>query len=85
MCRKKTPPAYGESPGPMIVACHWNRLLSPVGPALHDDGGSRPKSVNSLLILLRAIGHDANDQTGIEGARVIVEGQWTLIDDKGER
>ena len=24
MARKKTPPEYGESPGPMIVACQWN-------------------------------------------------------------
>jgi hypothetical protein len=32
--------------GPMIVACHWN-MLSPVGPALHDEGGSRPRSINS--------------------------------------
>lgn len=32
--------------GPMMVACHWN-MLSPVGPALHDDGGSRPRSINS--------------------------------------
>ena len=64
MERKKTPPAYGESPcitpgqdeslspmghmltGPIIVACHWN-MLSPVGPALHDEGGSRPRSINS--------------------------------------
>jgi hypothetical protein len=26
-----------------------------VGPALHDEGGSRPRSINSLLIRLRAI------------------------------
>ncbi len=32
--------------GPIIVACHWN-MLSPVGPALHDEGGSRPRSINS--------------------------------------
>jgi hypothetical protein len=32
--------------GPMIVACHWN-ILSPVGPAEQDDGGSRPRSINS--------------------------------------
>ncbi len=36
MERKKTPPAYGESPGPMMVACHWN-MLSPVGPAEQDE------------------------------------------------
>ena len=47
--------------GPMIVACHcagqlpparsthtWN-MLSPVGPALHEDGGSRPRSANSCI------------------------------------
>lgn len=32
--------------GPMMVACHWN-ILSPVGPAEHEDGGSRPRSINS--------------------------------------
>src|SRR6266403_209286 len=32
--------------GPMIVACHWN-ILSPVGPAEQEDGGSRPRSINS--------------------------------------
>lgn len=32
--------------GPMIVACHWN-ILSPVGPAEQEDGGSRPRSTNS--------------------------------------
>ena len=29
-----------------MVACHWN-MLSPVGPALQDEGGSRPRSINS--------------------------------------
>jgi hypothetical protein len=24
IARKKTPPEYGESPGPMMVACQWN-------------------------------------------------------------
>ena len=32
--------------GPIMVACHWN-MLSPVGPALQEDGGSRPRSINS--------------------------------------
>lgn len=32
--------------GPMIVACHWKRL-SPIGPAEHEDGGSRPRSMSS--------------------------------------
>lgn len=32
--------------GPMMVACQLNRL-SPVGPAEHDDGGSRPRSRSS--------------------------------------
>jgi hypothetical protein len=30
----------------MIVACHEN-MLSPTGPALQDEGGSRPRSINS--------------------------------------
>ncbi len=37
-----------ELTGPIIVACHWN-MLSPVGPALHDEGGSRPRSINSCM------------------------------------
>ncbi len=39
MARKKTPPEYGESLGPIIVACQWNRS-SPIGPAEQDEGGS---------------------------------------------
>lgn len=39
MERKKTPPAYGESAGPMIDACQWNKS-SPTGPAEQEDGGS---------------------------------------------
>jgi len=54
MAKKKTPPEYGESEGPMMVACQWNKS-SPIGPAEHDDGGSRPRSVSSLLILFNAI------------------------------
>ena len=54
MVRKKTPPWYGDSGGPMMVACQWNRS-SPTGPALHWAGGSRPRSCSSLLILFRAI------------------------------
>ena len=46
MVRKKTPPAYGLSPGPMIEACQWNRS-SPTGPALQDEGGSLPMSMSS--------------------------------------
>ncbi len=30
----------------MIVACHWN-MLSPVGPALQEEGGARPRSIIS--------------------------------------
>jgi len=54
MDKKKTPPAYGESPGPIIVACQLN-MLSAEGPALHDEGGSRPRSINSLLMRFKAI------------------------------
>jgi len=31
MFTKKTPPAYGLSGGPMMVACQWN-ISSPAGP-----------------------------------------------------
>lgn len=44
--RKKTPPWYGLSGGPIIVACQWNKS-SPTGPAEHWAGGSLPKSCNS--------------------------------------
>jgi len=54
MDRKKTPPWKGLSLGPMIVACQWNRS-SPIGPAEHDEGGSRPRSVSSLLIRFNAM------------------------------
>lgn len=46
MSKKKTPPAYGESSGPMIVACQWN-ISSPTGPAEQFAGGSFPKSTSS--------------------------------------
>lgn len=36
----------GRLTGPMIVACQLN-MLSAEGPALHEDGGSRPRSINS--------------------------------------
>ena len=39
MAMKNTPPWYGLSWGPMMVACQWNRS-SPAGPALHEVGGS---------------------------------------------
>jgi hypothetical protein len=32
-----------------MVACHWKRL-SPIGPAEHDEGGSRPRSINSYRV-----------------------------------
>jgi len=32
-----------------MVACHWKRL-SPIGPAEHDEGGSRPRSINSCRV-----------------------------------
>jgi len=54
MVRKKTPPAYGDSFGPMIVACHRN-IFSPSGPAEQEDGGSLLRSVNSLLMRFKAI------------------------------
>lgn len=46
MAKKKTPPAYGESEGPMMVACQW-KISSPIGPAEQDEGGSLPRSANS--------------------------------------
>ena len=52
--RKKTPPWYGLSLGPIMVACHLN-MLSPMGPALQFGGGSRLSDCNSLFSLLRAI------------------------------
>lgn len=37
MAMKKTPPAYGLSAGPMMVACQWNKS-SPTGPAEQSAG-----------------------------------------------
>lgn len=40
-------PVWNEKlTGPIIVACHWNKL-SPVGPAEQEEGGSRPRSRSS--------------------------------------
>jgi hypothetical protein len=36
----------GRLTGPMMVACQEN-MLSPVGPAEQDEGGSRPRSMSS--------------------------------------
>lgn len=33
----------------MMVACQLN-MLSPVGPAEHDEGGSRPRSISSCMM-----------------------------------
>lgn len=44
--------------GPMMVACQLNKL-SPVGPAEHDDGGSRPRSRSSSARTWE--GEDANE------------------------
>ena len=43
MFKKYTPPEYGDSSGPIIVACQWKRS-SPTGPAEQFAGGSRPRS-----------------------------------------
>jgi hypothetical protein len=48
MSRKNTPPEYGESSGPMIVACQWN-ISSPTGPAEQFAGGSFPRSTSSVV------------------------------------
>ena len=55
MSQVNTPPAYGESAGPMIVAVHANMSLPfPAGPAEHDAGGSRVRSASSLLMRFSA-------------------------------
>ena len=54
MSKKKTPPSYGESDGPMIVAVQWKRS-SLTGPAEHCAGGSFSKSLSSRLILFNAM------------------------------
>jgi hypothetical protein len=55
MFKKKTPPAYGESSGPMIVAYQWYWSFSSIGPAEQLAGGSLPKSISSFWILFKAI------------------------------
>ena len=55
MSQVKTPPAYGESAGPRIVACQENMSLPfPAGPAEQDAGGSRVRSASSLLMRFNA-------------------------------
>ena len=54
MSRKKAPPEYGQSAGPMMVAVQWN-MSSSIGAAEHDAGGSFVKSESSLLIRLLAV------------------------------
>lgn len=49
MSKKKTPPEYGEPPGPMIVDTHSYRL-SPLGPAEQLVGGSNEISASSLVM-----------------------------------
>jgi hypothetical protein len=48
MFRKNTPPEKGESSGPMIVACQWNKSDSLAGPAEQLVGGSLPRSISSF-------------------------------------
>jgi len=47
MSREKTPPAYGEPAGPMMVATH-SKMLSRLGPAEMPVGGSRVISASSF-------------------------------------
>lgn len=54
MDKKKTPPANGESGGPIMEACQWYRS-SPTGPAEQYVGGSFSKSFNSFVSLFRDI------------------------------
>lgn len=54
MFKKNTPPLYGLSSGPIIVACQWNRS-SPTGPAEQFVGGSLLRSFSSLLMRFSAI------------------------------
>lgn len=68
MLRKKTPPEKGESPGPMMVACHWN-MLSPVGPAEQEDGGSRPRSASSCISQVESRSESDKAVTGSDVVR----------------
>ena len=53
--RLKTPPSYGDSSGPGIVATHLNISLSSFGPAEYPSSNSALLiSSNSFLIRLRA-------------------------------
>ena len=59
---RKTPPVYGLSIGPIIVACQWN-ISSPIGPEYQKQRRQRDKKSNLLLdhyfgawlIVLRAL------------------------------
>jgi len=52
MFKKKTPPVYGLSVGPIMVADQWYRS-SPTGPALHEEKKSRPNSYKNMASLKR--------------------------------
>lgn len=46
----------GEKVGGEVgEGCFAHTRSSPIGPALHEDGGSRPRSVSSLLMRLSAM------------------------------
>lgn len=40
MVKKNTPPWYGLSGGPMIVACQWNTAMERKGDEALDEGNS---------------------------------------------
>lgn len=54
MCKLNSPPSYGESGGPSMVACHSCTLSSESGPALQPCGRASAlrRSVSSLAIRL---------------------------------
>ena len=51
MSKKNIPPSYGDVAGPWIVETH-SKMLSPFGPAVQLQGGSRFISASSFWILL---------------------------------
>jgi hypothetical protein len=74
MSKKKTPPEYGESSGPMIVACQWN-MSSPTGPAEQFDGGSLPRSTSSCSESI--VEEETCESTGVKTSKGYLWGLWS--------
>lgn len=84
MSRKKTPPAYGDPPGPMMEETHSYRL-SPFGPALQFVGGSSEISASSFWMRFAEELIEPFDIVTCENARALQTGmtcarEWCALE-----